>query len=140
MNQLTARDEDVILCFFGDHLPGLDWSFYTKITPQDSEFERTIKAYTVPFYIWANYDLNIEEEDLQLTSANYLGMHLLKMIGAPLTPWYQYLEQLEEEMPAVSAIGYADKDGKLHPMDDAAMEYPAMKKYQNMQYYYFYDR
>lgn len=140
VNQLTARDEDVILCFFGDHLPGLDWSFYTKITPQDSEFERTIKAYTVPFYIWANYDLNIEEEDLQFTSANYLGMHLLKMIGAPLTPWYQYLEQLEEEMPVVSAIGYEDKDGKLHPMDDAAMEYPAMKKYQNMQYYYFYDR
>ena len=140
VNELTAREEDVILCFFGDHLPGLDWSFYTKITPQDSEFDRTIKAYTVPFYIWANYDLNVTEEDLKLTSANYLGMHLLKMIGVPLTPWYQYLEQLEKEMPVVSAIGYADESGELHPMDDAAMEYPAMKKYQNMQYYYFYDR
>ncbi len=140
VNQLTARDEDVILCFFGDHMPGLDWSFYTKITPSDSEFERTLKAYTVPFYIWANYDLDIEEESLEFTSANYLGMHLLQLIGVPLTPWYQYLEQMEEQMPIVSAIGYADETGEIHPMDDAAMEYPAMQQYQKMQYYYFYDR
>lgn len=140
VNQLTARDEDVILCFFGDHMPGLDWSFYTKITPSDSEFERTLKAYTVPFYIWANYDLDIEEESLEFTSANYLGMHLLQLIGVPLTPWYQYLEQMEEQMPIVSAIGYADETGQIHPMDDTAMEYPAMQQYQKMQYYYFYDR
>lgn len=140
VKQLTAREEDVIVCFFGDHLPGLDWSFYQKITPNDSEFDRTVKAYTVPFYIWANYDLNIDKKKMELTSANYLGMHLLEMIGAPLTPWYQYLHQLEKELPVVSAIAYADKDGKLHPLDDAAMEVPAMKKYQNMQYYYFYDR
>ena len=67
-------------------------------------------------------------------------MHLLKLIGVPLTPWYQYLEQMEEQMPIVSAIGYADETGEIHPMDDAAMEYPAMQQYQNMQYYYFYDR
>lgn len=140
VNQLTAREEEVILCFFGDHMPGLDWSFYTRITPSDSEFERTLKAYTVPFYIWANYDLDLEEEELEFTSANYLGMHLLKLIGVPLTPWYQYLEQMEEQIPIVSAIGYADETGEIHPMDDAAMEYPAMQQYQNMQYYYFYDR
>ena len=140
VDELTAREEDVILCFFGDHMPGLDWSFYTRITPSDSEFERTLKAYTVPFYIWANYDLDLEEESLEFTSANYLGMHLLKLIGVPLTPWYQYLEQMEEQMPIVSAIGYADETGEIHPMDDAAMEYPAMQQYQNMQYYYFYDR
>lgn len=140
VNQLTAREEEVILCFFGDHMPGLDWSFYTRITPSDSEFERTLKAYTVPFYIWANYDLDLEEEELEFTSANYLGMHLLKLIGVPLTSWYQYLEQMEEQIPIVSAIGYADETGEIHPMDDAAMEYPAMQQYQNMQYYYFYDR
>src|SRR5699024_12706370 len=83
--------------FRSDHMPGLDWSFYTRITPSDSEFERTLKAYTVPFYIWANYDLDLEEESLEFTSANYLGMHLLKLIGVPLTPWYQYLEQMEEQ-------------------------------------------
>ena len=50
------------------------------------------------------------------------------------------VEQMEEQMPIVSAIGYADETGEIHPMDDAAMEYPAMQQYQNMQYYYFYDR
>ena len=51
--------------------------------------------------MWANYD--IEENEDEETSANYLALRLLKAAGIPLTDFQKYLEKLEETAPVLSA-------------------------------------
>lgn len=73
-------DEDVVIMFYGDHFPALDEEFYEEVHGEsfDTLDEEQLK-YTVPFFIWANYD--IEEEYVECTSLNYLSNYLYKVAG-----------------------------------------------------------
>ena len=98
-------DEDTVLCFFGDHLPNLNQSFYTET--HDGIFETLAEQelqQTVPFFVWANYD--IEEKEVPLTSLNYLSNYVYEAAGMEMPPYNQFLLDTEKIIPAVNAKGY----------------------------------
>lgn len=101
-------DRDVVVCFFGDHQPGLNERFLEEL--HGGKF-RTLdekqQLKKVPFFIWANYP--IREERLECVSLNYLAGHLLKNAGLPLSPYRQFLDRMEQQIPAVNMDGYWSK-------------------------------
>lgn len=140
LSELEDYPEDTVVLFFGDHMPKIEDEFYALLnggTP-DSLDEQMLK-YTVPFFIWANYD--IEEYTLEQTSLNYLAGHLLDAAGIELPPYYQFLRDTENVVPAINAFGYYSKDqGRMIPLDEAeGKEAEAIRNYEYVQYNNMFD-
>ncbi len=108
VNYLQTVDHEVILVFYGDHLPKLDDRFYQEIHGGgfDSLDEQNLEQ-TVPFFIWTNYD--IEERTIDLTSFNFLSNYMYEAAGMELPAYNQFLTDVEEEIPAINALGYYSK-------------------------------
>ena len=117
-------DEPTVIVFFGDHQPDLEESFYNRLLHSDIqklEGEELEQLYKVPFLIWANYD--IKEETVERTSNNYLSTYLAEAAGIEKTGYLEYLTKLRQEIPAINAIGYWDKNGKFYEIDDEKSPY-----------------
>ncbi len=140
LDYFNSVDEPVIICFFGDHQPNLGDNFLEKtIGKETSEFTFAdkIKQYQVPFMIWANYD--IEEENIDAISLNYLGNILLEKAGIETNGYGEFLNALRAEMPVINALGYMDSDGVFHEKGEAETT-EAINDYQKVQYNVFHDR
>lgn len=139
--ELEAYPEKTIVVFFGDHFPKLDQQWYEELNggPLDSLSEQMLK-YTVPFFIWANYD--IPEQTVELTSLNYLAHYVLDAAGIELPAYYRVLKQIEEVIPAINAFGFYSKaHGMFVPFSDATEEELRMLNlYQNLQYNNLFDK
>ena len=135
-------DEPVEIVFFGDHQPSLSSSFYPYLNRKGlsgltlSELE---DLYTVPFFIWTNYDS--QEETMELTSINYLSTLALKRAGIALPAYNQFLADMMEVIPAINSRGYySAADGKFYHVEDAAGEDAEwMKNYEILQYKSMFD-
>ena len=117
-------DEPTVIVFFGDHQPDLEETFYNRLLHtniQKLEGEDLEQLYKVPFLIWANYD--IKEENVERTGNNYLSTYLAEVTGMEKTGYLKYLTKLREEIPAINAIGYWDKNGKFYEIDDKKSPY-----------------
>ena len=116
-------DEPVIILFYGDHQP----SFSDDATKQlnehslyKSDNDKRLSKFVVPYFIWANYDIPEYDgmHDGGLTgeyntvSVNYLASILLKYSGVELSDYDKYLLNLHQYIPAMSALGYWDGNGK----------------------------
>ena len=98
-------DREVVVVFFGDHLPGLSMSFYQEI--HGGEFrtlDEDMLRYKVPFFIWANYD--IAEEDVSCTSINYLTALMFNSCGMKVSHFQQFLLNTIDSVPAINSRGY----------------------------------
>ncbi len=137
---LKEYPEDTVVLFFGDHLPKVENELYEKLAggPLDT-LDRQQMQYTVPFFIWANYD--IEEAEVELTSLNYLSRYLLDAAGMELPPYYQFLADVEREIPAINAKGYYSKSQKKFLTFDEAegREKEWLDKYEAVQYNNLFD-
>ena len=91
-------DEPVAVLIFGDHQPGLSDAFLKEIGA-DSRQDR----YKVPWLLWKNYDSAAEE--IPLTSLNYLPGILLESIGAEVPPYYRFLNDARQTLPAINSLG-----------------------------------
>lgn len=117
-------DEPTVIVFFGDHQPDLEESFYNRLLHTDIqklEGEDLEQLYKVPFLIWANYD--IKEETVERTSNNYLLTYLAEVTGIEKTGYLKYLTKLREQIPAINAMGYWDKNGKFYEIEDKKSPY-----------------
>ena len=87
LTELSASDKKTIVVFFGDHQPN-DYvvePIYEEngLDINNQTLEEQQKRQQVPFFIWANYD--IEEESNLALSANYLSTKVAKVAGLGLT-------------------------------------------------------
>ena len=123
INYFKKVDEEVIILFYGDHQP----SFSDDATKQlnehsiyKSDSDKRLSKFVVPYLIWANYDIpeydGIHEGGLtgeyNMISVNYLASMLLKYAGVELTDYDKYLLNIHQYIPAMSALGYWDGNGK----------------------------
>jgi len=139
---LTALEdypEDTIVLIFGDHLPMLESSFYEQLNggPLDTLQEQAA-LYQVPYILWANYEIEGEAAD---TSLNYLAGHLLQAAGVPLPAYFRYLSELEEQIPAVSALGYYSLERGCYSLlsEASGTEAELLRGYQILQYNALFD-
>lgn len=75
------------------------------------------------------------------TSINYLSRYLLEAAGIDLPPYYQFLKELEEYIPAVSAKGYYSKSqgGYILPEEASGTEADWLNEYAILQYNNLFD-
>ena len=137
-------DEPVIILFYGDHQP----SFSDDATKQlnehslyENDNDKRLSKFVVPYFIWANYDIPEYDgmHDGGLTgeyntvSVNYLASILLKYSGVELSDYDKYLLNLHQYIPAMSALGYWDGNGKrlfsTHLTKPQASEFGANTKH-----------
>ena len=131
------QSEDVLICIFGDHQPVLEDEFYEDIFSKNNkgELENFLNQYKTPFWIWANYDIE-EQENIEI-SLNYLGGLLFETAGLPQTPYMQYVSSVRKEYPVLTANGCIDKDGRVYTLEELPDK---LKEYERVQYYNIYDR
>lgn len=114
------QDHKVIILMFGDHQPGLDTEILNALQNYDQSNDELagsngMESYIVPFILWANYD--IEEEEDVLISPGYLRALLLDKAGATLGTYDRFLLDCYEQYPAVNYAGYYDRDRQWHSID-----------------------
>jgi len=109
IEELENREEDIILMFFGDHFPNLNPDFYKEVHGGEfATLSEQVLQYKVPFFIWANNN-EITEKTIESTSLSYLPHYLLEAAGIELPPYYQFLKELEKNIPSINAMGYYSK-------------------------------
>ena len=60
--------------------------------------------YTVPFFIWTNYDTR--EEFVEHTSLNFLSTMALERASIDLPPYNRFLREMMDVIPSINARGY----------------------------------
>lgn len=140
IEHLVTYFEDVVIVFFGDHQPHLNESFYDAIGSTTDTLDEQQKRYMVPFFIWANYD--IEEKQVDCTSLNYLSSYVYEAAGIALPPYNQFLREMEGVIPSINANGfYSVDDGCYLPIDEANDEALAyLELYEALQYNNIFDK
>lgn len=135
VSYFQSVEDDVIIVFFGDHLPDLPMDFYEETHGGMLEtLDEQMLTYTVPFFIWANFD--ISEQVVECTSLNYLSIYLLETAGIELPPYYRFLSDLQEVIPAMNALGYySESQGAFFKYADAdGIEFDWIQAYAILQY------
>lgn len=139
ISYFESADEDTIIVFFGDHQttnsviePILKQNGKSSATLTDEE---NFLRYKVPFFIWANYD--IEEESNLDISPNFLGLKTLETAGIPLPPLYNHLSELYTEYNSITSLNVLDKSGNNSSVED---EIDGMSTYSKLQYYLLFGK
>lgn len=132
-------DDDVIVVFFGDHQPRLNEAFFDELGKGVTSLDDQQKRYLVPFFIWANYD--IEEKELDHISLNYLSTCVYEAANISLPPYNQFLSDMEATIPAINANGfYSLKEKHYLTFDMASKKESAwLDMYQQLQYNNLFD-
>ena len=132
------QEEDTIIVFFGDHQPSDSvvapiWKLNGKdsgsLSKEDSELR-----YMVPYFIWANYD--IDEAQNVDTSVNYLGAKMLQYAGVPTSEYQNFLLELENYYPVISGVKIQES---AETDSDKKYAEEMMNKYKCLQYYTMFD-
>ena len=121
---------------FGDHQPKLEDSFYELLygkSLNSLSLKELQKKYTVPFIIWANYDIDAKS-DVENVSANYLSSLMLQQTNLKMSRYNEFLLNMRNEVPALNANGYVDKDGKNHELSENNEYTKLITQYQYLQY------
>ena len=131
-------EEETMIVFFGDHQPNDAVAGpLVKLNGKNIKTfsgEELLTRYEVPYVIWANYDIT-EESDTD-TSLNYLGLRMLEEAGIETYAYQNFLQELENTYPVISAMQVRKADGTI---TNAASEEEGLRLYQSIQYYYLFD-
>ena len=135
-----AADEETIIVFFGDHQPSLS-NIASKFYGLDdySTVEDQQAKYTVPYLIWANYDIDCDRAT-SVTSINYLSSWLLDIVDSDLTDFQRFVKKVNTEVPMLNSMGWYDNGGVFHDSTYSAPELSeSLKLYSRLQYNAMYD-
>lgn len=129
-------DEPTIICMFGDHQPSIETEFISEVVGVDDlttlDAKQEQSRHCTPFIIWANYD--IEEQEIEMLSSNYLSSLVLKTAGVKLTEYDKYLLKLSETLPVIDTVGYVDNKGTYYTWSETSEYEDKIQKYKKIQY------
>ena len=141
IDYFSKVEEPVVICMFGDHQPSIEVAFVEEVMGKSVSsltVEEEQKRHMTPFYIWANYD--IEEQEIERLSANYLSSLVLKTAGAELTDYNKYLLELSETLPVIDTVGYIDSKGNNYSWNTTSEYTDILKKYEYIQHNNVFDK
>ena len=140
ISYFAEEEEPAIIVFFGDHQPNISDAFYEKLfgKPLDQmQEEEKEKMYQVPYFIWANYD--IEEKEGEEISLNYLSSLMLKTAGLEMSGYQSYLWELHKEYPIINALQIVDKNKNVYWTEEN-IESEQINLYEQIMYNHLLDR
>jgi len=133
--------EKTVILLFGDHQPALEDGFYQRVMgaeTAENSFEHFQRKFITPYVLWSNYELDVEEKEN--ISTNYLGSYLLDAIGVELPVYNRYLLELREKIPAVNVNGFLDDQGTMHWIGETGSEYEeVLAEYRMFEYNNLFD-
>ena len=141
VSYFESVDEEVVIVFFGDHQPNFENDFFTSSEQVGTtSLTEQQQSYKVPFFIWANYD--IEEKSVDCTSLSYLSSYVYDVAGISMPSYNRFLAELEENIPSINPFGYYSlKSGCYLPFDQATgKEKEWLLKYEQLQYNCIFDK
>ncbi len=140
IDYFSKQDEPTIILMFGDHQPIAYSEIYNLLENQGklADKDEMFHKYQVPFIMWANYD--IQKENVDKMSANYLSSYLLKSAGLNGTAYNQYLNELRQEIPVMSGLYYIDKEDVLHTYSESTPLSDKVKEYRYVGYNNVFDK
>ena len=143
IEHFEKEEEPTLILFFGDHQPKLSDNFYKNVfgkAPEAFTPEETQRMYTVPFSLWANFD--IPEARNERISLNYLSSLLLEQANLPLTPYQAFLSDMRQAVPVINSMGMSGADGAFvtreHDLSPTERDYVA--QYRAYQYNGIFDK
>lgn len=140
INYFAQEEREVIVVFFGDHQPALDEQFFTEISDVDFDTpEERLRRYTVPFFIWGNYD--IQERDAGMISINYLMNEVYQTAGIKMPLYQQFLSEIRKTIPYMNKYAYysLDKQAFIHLDEASGEEKEMLDLYWNVEYNNMFD-
>ena len=135
-----AVDEKTIILMFGDHQPNVETGFLEELYGKDYDElspEELALRYQTPFVLWANYD--IEEAENVDISANYLSTLLMDAAGRPKSAYQNFLSELREKLPVITANFAIDADGNFYSSSEYDQLADVLEDYEIIQYYHLFD-
>ncbi len=116
----------------GDHAP----SFITSMpqNERNSGIDSEISMRTVPYAIWSNYGVDFEINSEYVSLVDIVPL-ILKSASMPLSPFYQTVITLNNEIPVRTSNGlYIDKNGVTgtYSIDDE--KFDELNKYYCLEY------
>lgn len=141
ISSLEDYEEDTIVLFFGDHFPRVENELYEELLGKSfDEINEQILKYKVPFFIWANYD--IEEAEVELTSLNFLSQYLLSALELNQSSYSRVISEVCEAIPAMNSMGYYSKEQEkfIKYKDAKGKEAELLNKYAILQYNSLFDK
>ena len=136
----SAREEPVLLAFYGDHLPylGDGMQGYQAINSQvalpEAEREDPLCSYETPYVLWVNdaaaetldWDRAVSALDLpenRRISACFLGETVLELTGRDQdSAWFSFLGELRRELPVVHMKLCEDSQGQVRAVSSLTQE------------------
>ena len=98
-----------------------------------------MELYKTPFLIWANYDIE-EQEDINI-SINYLSTLMLESAGMKMSPFQYFLSDMKKEVPILTSHGYFGSDGIYYSLtDESSPYYDSLENYHILQYNDLFDK
>ena len=84
----------------------------------------------------------IEQQQVECTSLNYLSNYMYQVAGIPLPPYNQFLADMEKKIPAVNANGYYSVTAQGYlPLSQATEEEQQwLAQYEKLQYNSLFDK
>jgi len=132
INYFSNVDKHTIIVFYGDHQPPyLDDAFYTDLD------KNTENSYLIPYVIWANYD--IPSQIINNISLNYLSILMMDTAGLQLTPYMEFLKNLQNSIPVITGNGYTDIYGNKYDLDETSPYEDLLNDYRILQYNNVFD-
>lgn len=138
-------DEPTIIAMYGDHQPTLEKEALTVL--EKHTIGNNLNNYYVPYVIWANFD--IEEADtlgimeqgriLNTLSTNYFASTVFEIAGIRLSDYDRYLLDLHKSIPAITAIGVWDSEGKYYSSIESSPHADELKRFKLIQYNLIFD-
>lgn len=128
---LETVDRPVILCMVGDHAP----SFISELEPRAeySEEEAAVAAKATPYVIWANFPLDTATGG-EASLVDLVPM-VLQQAGLPLTPYYETILELHEELPIRTGDGITvDREGTVAAYTYGSPAFERLTQYYHMEY------
>ena len=98
-----------------------------------------MNKYKVPFFVWANYDM--EEQVVDCTSLNFLSNYIYEVAGMDLPVFNQFTKDVQEIIPAMNSLGYYSKEKDQYVSYDEAVgeEADIIEDYMMLQYNRVFD-
>lgn len=104
VNHFQNSQQKTLIVMYGDHYPG-DGLY-------DNLADETLIVHATPFVMAANFDL--PQQNYGYFSPNYMSLWILQQLGYPLTPFYNLLMRLNQEVPVLTQPLQIDSNGSQY--------------------------
>ena len=101
--RLEQLDEETVVVFYGDHLPG---RYPDEVLQQNSHQA----LHETPFFVWSNTTTGADPQPV--TSPVHFMDLVLERTGAAVPPYYALLHELRRQVPAMASGLILDPDGR----------------------------